>query len=120
MAEAPPGWQSAPRFEASRRATSRSRRLGYLIGSAVWVAALIVLAFVLDQTDAVEAALAIVVVSVVLGICVSGMMRRGRIRGYLSVSFRSSRPFCGSGGGLSPASRTSLPNPSGNMGSGPA
>jgi hypothetical protein len=80
MAERPPEPQSAPRFEAARLAPPRVRRLGYLTGSALWMVALIVLALVLDQTDAVEAALAVVTGSIVLGVCVAGLMRRGRVK----------------------------------------
>ena len=79
MADLPPE-PSAPRFEASGLATSRVRRLGYLIGSVAWTVALIALALVLSQTDAVEAALAIVAASIVLGICLSSLMRRRRIK----------------------------------------
>jgi hypothetical protein len=58
----------------------RARHLGYLLGSAAWVLALVVLAMVLDQTDAVAVALAIVAFSILVGAAMSTLMRRGRVR----------------------------------------
>ena len=80
MAEAPPEPRAAPEFQPSRPAAPRARRLGYLLGSAAWVIALVVLALVLHQTDAVAVALAIVAFSILLGAAMSTLSRRGRVR----------------------------------------
>ena len=80
MAEAPPEQRAAPKFQPARPAASRTRRLGFLLGAGVWVVALIALALVLDQTDAVAVAVAIVAASILLGVASSTLMRRTRVR----------------------------------------
>ena len=63
-----------------RPASRRSRRLGYLIGAFAWLFALIGLAVVVDRTDAVALALAVLAASFLIGTVVSLQMRRGRMR----------------------------------------
>lgn len=80
MGESPPNRKDAADFRPLRPASRRKRCLGYLIGSAVWVVALVVLAVVVNRADVVELALAIAGSSFLVGTVASALMRRGRLR----------------------------------------
>lgn len=80
MGESPPNRKDGAGFRPLRPASRRRRRLGYLIGSAAWVVALVVLAVVVNRADAVGLALAIAGGSVLVGTVASALMRRGRLR----------------------------------------
>lgn len=80
MGELPPDRKHEARFEPLRPASRGKRRLGYLIGSAAWLVALVVLAVVIDRADAVGLALAVVATSLAVGTVASTLMRRSRLR----------------------------------------
>lgn len=54
--------------------------MALLLGSAAWVVALAILAVVVNRRDAVELALVIVFVSLLVGLASSSWMRHGRRR----------------------------------------
>jgi membrane protein implicated in regulation of membrane protease activity len=68
------------RFEPLRPAGRSKRRVALLLGPGAWVVAFIVLAFLVGRRNAVELALLVVAASFVVGLVVSGWMRRGRVR----------------------------------------
>ena len=63
-----------------RKASPSRRALALLIGPILWIAALVVLAFVLDQRDAVEVALIVLAASFAAGLLFSGWLRAARVR----------------------------------------
>jgi threonine/homoserine/homoserine lactone efflux protein len=71
---------SIPTFEPLTRATSWRLALGAAVGSVVWLVALIVGAFVLDETDAIELGLLIAGVSCAMAYVVLVLLRAGRRR----------------------------------------
>ena len=68
------------RFAALRPASRRNRLLLFLFGPVMWVAALVVLAFVLDRRDAVEFAVAVFALSFLAGVIILGFARFLRSR----------------------------------------
>jgi hypothetical protein len=80
MGETPASFERPAEFRPLRPASRRRRGLGYLLGSVVWLVALLVLSVVVDRTDAVGIALLVVAASFLLGTVASLLMRRGRLR----------------------------------------
>ncbi len=78
---APPSRSEDPaQFQPLRPATRRVRRVGYLAGSLAWVVALGSVAVVAGRADTIGVALAVVLVSFLIGLAFSLGMRRGRDR----------------------------------------
>ena len=79
MAKSPSIPEPTPQFRPLRPASPHKRRIGYLIGSLAWLVALVAIAVVVHQAQAVGLALSILAASFALGIVVSLAMRRGRL-----------------------------------------
>jgi hypothetical protein len=68
------------RFRPLRRASPSRRRLLLIVGPLLWLAALIVLAFVVVRRDAVQIALLTLAASFVVALAALGWMRQARVR----------------------------------------
>jgi hypothetical protein len=67
------------RFVPLRRASRAKRILLFILGPVMWLAAVVVLAFLLHRGDAVEYALVVLVVSFAVGLTLLGWTRMVRV-----------------------------------------
>jgi hypothetical protein len=74
------GDPQAARFRPLRLASRRQLLAVVLGGSAMWIGALVVVAWLLERTDAIELAVLITVAAFVVASLVLGALRAGRAR----------------------------------------
>jgi uncharacterized integral membrane protein len=77
MAEPPP---LPARFVPLSRASRARRTAVFILGPLIWLVALLVLAFVVDERDAVEFALIVLAASFLVGLVLIGWTRVVRVR----------------------------------------
>jgi hypothetical protein len=72
--------RSAQAFEPLRPAPRRNVTVGFLLGPFIWLVALVVLAFVLRERDAVEIGLLIALIALILGLAFLAPQYAFRVR----------------------------------------
>ena len=77
-----------PRFEPLRPATRTRLIAAFVLGPLVWLATLVVLAAVLERTRAIENALLVTVVSLLVSLPVLALLHAGRQRQRRNASRR--------------------------------